>query len=191
VATDRGQQTIPYVKLTDAKGTVKEYRTADATDQQIRDGERKTMDCIDCHNTVGHRFAQTVEQGVDRAIAASQVSRQLPYVRRESVRLLKAPYPSREAAAEQIGHGLRTLYAARSAPGDQQALASTVAALQGLYSRTVFPAMKVSFGSYPDNRGHTTSNGCFRCHDDSHTAKDGSTISGDCEYCHKQLENPL
>ena len=43
----------------------------------------------------------------------------------------------------------------------------------------------------PDNRGHTTSNGCFRCHDDSHKAADGSTISGDCEFCHKQIENPL
>ena len=48
--------------------------------------------------------------------------------------------------------------------------------------------MKVTWGSYPDQKGHVTSNGCFRCHDDSHTAKDGSTISADCEYCHKQLE---
>ena len=51
--------------------------------------------------------------------------------------------------------------------------------------------MKVSFGSYPDNRGHVTSNGCFRCHDDSHKASDGSTISGDCgvSICRKQIEN--
>ena len=41
--------------------------------------------------------------------------------------------------------------------------------------------MKVTFGSYPDNRGHVTSTGCFRCHDDSHKTKDGKTISADCE----------
>jgi hypothetical protein len=47
--------------------------------------------------------------------------------------------------------------------------------------------MKVTFGVYPDNIGHTTSNGCFRCHDER-AAADGTTISADCEYCHKQLE---
>ena len=50
--------------------------------------------------------------------------------------------------------------------------------------------MKVTFGVYPDNLGHMTSNGCFRCHDGSHTAKDGATISADCEYCHVQVELP-
>ena len=188
VATDHGLQTIPYVKLTDARGVVKEFRTEDATDQLIRDGQRKTMDCIDCHNTVGHPIAPTAEQAVDRSIARTWVSRQLPFVRRESVKLMKASYPSSDAGAEQIGQGLRTLYAAKSAPADQQALTHTVNALQGLYRRSVFPTMKVTWGSYPDNRGHTTSNGCFRCHDDSHKAKDGSTISADCEYCHKQVD---
>ena len=185
------RQTIPYVKVTDARGVVKEYRTADATDQLIRDGQRRTMDCIDCHNTVGHPIAPTAEQAVDRYIARTWVSRQLPFVRREAVRLMKASYPSSEAGAEAIDRDLRTLYAAQERPADQQALAHTVSALQGLYRRSVFPTMKVTWGSYPDNRGHMTSNGCFRCHDDSHKASDGSTISGDCEYCHKQIENPL
>ena len=66
----------------------------------------------------------------------------------------------------------------------------TVGAVQDVYRRNVFPAMSVTWGSYPNNLGHITSNGCMRCHDDSHEAKDGSKISGDCEYCHKQLETP-
>ena len=44
--------------------------------------------------------------------------------------------------------------------------------------------MKVTWGTSPDHNGHLTSNGCFRCHDDTHMAKDGSTISGECEFCH-------
>jgi hypothetical protein len=36
-----------------------------------------------------------------------------------------------------------------------------------------------------------TSNGCFRCHDGTHEAKDGSSINADCEYCHKQIERTL
>ena len=50
--------------------------------------------------------------------------------------------------------------------------------------------MKVTFGVYPDNLGHMTSNGCFRCHDGSHMASDGTSISADCEYCHIQVEEP-
>ena len=50
--------------------------------------------------------------------------------------------------------------------------------------------MNVTWGTYPDNKGHVTSNGCFRCHDESHEAKDGSTISADCAFCHTQIERP-
>jgi hypothetical protein len=44
--------------------------------------------------------------------------------------------------------------------------------------------MKVGFGSYPNNIGHVDSPGCFRCHDDSHTATGGKKIGQDCETCH-------
>ena len=54
-----------------------------------------------------------------------------------------------------------------------------------------FPEMKVKWGTYPTNKGHLTSAGCFRCHDESHTAKDQTTISGDCGLCHTQLESPF
>ena len=100
MATDHGRQTIPYVedhrRPWHGEG---EHRTEEATDQLIRDGQRRTMDCIDCHNTVGHPIAPTAEQAVDRYIARTWMSRQLPFVRRESVRLMKASYPSSDAGA--------------------------------------------------------------------------------------------
>ena len=89
-----------------------------------------------------------------------------------------------------IEEGLRNFYKSQTGPIDQQAVTKAVAAVQALYSRNVFPDMKVSWGSYPNNTGHITSTGCFRCHDDSHEAKDGSKISGDCDYCHRQIETP-
>jgi hypothetical protein len=186
VATDAERQTIPYVKVTDAKGQVKEYRAADATDQAIAGGTRHAMDCVDCHNTVGHPIAATPERAIDREIAALPVSRTLPFARREGVRLIKEAYPSEDVALGAIDRELRKFYESRKA--DEAALKQTIAAVQNAYRRNVFPAMKVTFGSYPDNKGHVTSNGCVRCHDDSHEAKDGSKINGDCEYCHKQLE---
>ena len=104
--------------------------------------------------------------------------------------------PSRESVVPEPGSG-RARHRRRSArllpsraadPSTRQALAQTVSAVQGAYRRNVFPDMKVTFGSYPDNKGHVTSDGCFRCHDESHTSSDGKTISADCELCHKQVD---
>ncbi|HEX7139025.1 MAG TPA: hypothetical protein VF219_14305, partial [Vicinamibacterales bacterium] len=191
VATDADQQTIPYVHVTYANGQAKEFVAKDATEDAIRGGERRIMECVDCHNSVGHPIAPTPEQAVDRAIAAAMVSHDLPYVRRESVRLLKASYANQDDAVRAIDEGLRSFYRTQSASVDQLKLNKTVNVVQDLYRRSVFPTMKVTWGTYPDNKGHITSNGCFRCHDDSHEAKDGSKISGDCEYCHKQIEQAL
>jgi hypothetical protein len=190
VSTDATRETIPSVTVTDAKGQVKEYRLPDATDQAISAGTRRTMDCIDCHNTVGHPIGPTPEKAIDQAIAAARVSRELPFARREGLRLVKASYPTDADAAAAIDRDFRGFYASRGGSVDQQAVARTVAALQDLYRGNVFPTMKVTWDSYPSNRGHITSTGCFRCHDDSHEAKDGSKISADCEYCHKQIERP-
>jgi aminopeptidase N len=190
VATDAERQTIPYVRVTDANGQVKEYRSEDAKEEAIAGGARRTMDCIDCHNAVGHPIAQTPERAVDQAIADEASSRSLPFARREGVRLVKASYASQDEAARAIDRELRKVYESREEAADHQAVARAVAAVQSAYRHNVFPEMKVTFGAYPDNKGHVTSNGCFRCHDDSHVAKDGSKISGDCEYCHKQLDGP-
>jgi len=189
VSTDAGHQTIPYVKVTNAQGQVKEYRTTDATDQVVAAGSRKIMDCLDCHNSVGHPISPTPEKAVDEAIALGQVSRDLPFVRREAVRLVKASYPSQEAALAEIDRGLRTFYQSQ-ASADQQAVGRSITGVQDVFRRNVFPAMNVTWGSYPNNKGHMTSNGCFRCHDGSHTAADGTSINADCEYCHKQIEKP-
>ena len=78
--------------------------------------------------------------------------------------------------------------AVQSGQIDAAALEKSVAALQTIYQRNVFPVMNVTFGVYPDNIGHMASQGCFRCHDGSHTAKDGSSITSDCESCHRMLD---
>ena len=47
--------------------------------------------------------------------------------------------------------------------------------------------MNVTWGKYPINIGHTDFPGCFRCHDGSHNAKDGDSITQDCNACHNLL----
>ena len=185
ITTDADRQTIPFVRVINEKGETKEYVVAGTTPEALAAGTTRTMDCIDCHNAAAHRIAPTAEQAVNRAMAAGQISPALPFVRREAVRLLKSDYPDEAAAIAAIESGFRDVYQASKASVDQAALSQAIAATQHLYRSNVFPAMKVTWGVYLDNVGHSTSNGCFRCHDGNHVARDGSAINADCSSCHE------
>jgi nitrate/TMAO reductase-like tetraheme cytochrome c subunit len=183
VTTDADRQAIPFVRVVGRSGEVKEYVVEGTTPESLGAGATRVMDCIDCHNAAAHRISPTAEEAVDRALAAGEINPKLPFVRREGVLLLKSGYTSEEEAVAAIDSGLRAFYKDQ-AQVDAQALSLAVQRLQRLYRTNVFPTMNVTWGVYRDNLGHTTSDGCFRCHDGSHVAKDGSTISADCEYCH-------
>jgi Cytochrome c7 and related cytochrome c/NapC/NirT cytochrome c family, N-terminal region len=170
VATDKTRQTIPWVRMKDRDGNVREFVVAGATAEQLARGERRRMDCMDCHNRPSHVIAQTPERAVNDAMATGLMPLTLPFIHRESVRALKAGNPT----------SLRDFY--QSQPRDQ--VDRAVAAVQDIYQRNVFPAMNVTFGAYPNNIGHVDSPGCFRCHDDDHKSKDGKKIGQDCETCH-------
>ena len=70
IAADQSRQVIPYVKLTDGQGRVREYQTEGTTPESLAQGQRRVMDCIDCHNAVAHRISPTAERAVDVAMAA-------------------------------------------------------------------------------------------------------------------------
>ncbi len=188
VATDTKRQEIPYVRLTDASGTVREYRTDAGSDDKIAGLERRRMDCVDCHNRPTHNFFATPERAVDEALARGAIATALPFARREAVAALKATYPDRASAEAEIAKRLRAFYAENDPPGMQPAAADldqAVRTTQFLYARSVFPAMKVTWGTHLNNIGHVDSPGCFRCHDDQHKAADGRNIRQDCELCHE------
>jgi len=69
----------------------------------------------------------------------------------------------------------------------QPQIQAAAKALVEIYSSNVFPSMKVVWGTHPNNIGHNDSPGCFRCHDGSHTAPGGATITNDCTACHNLL----
>ena len=184
VSTDDKRQVIPYVKLDDGKGHVTEYRAEGVTDEQLAKGEHRTLDCVDCHNRPSHTFALSAERAVDDAIASGAIDRGLPFVRRETVKALKASYANAEAASAGIAAALDTFYKQSTPPAAPAAVAQAVAATQHLYQRNIFPSMKVTWGSYANNIGHQAFPGCFRCHDDNHKSKSGKVIPQDCSLCH-------
>jgi hypothetical protein len=188
IATDDKRQVIPYVRLKDRFGNVREYFAEGVTPEQLARGERRRMDCMDCHNRPSHPMAASAERAVDAVIAVNEIPRSLPFVRREAVKALKATYPTQEAASEGIAKALRDFYRTNfesTYMGKRQDVEKAVAAAQQVYRRNVFPEMNVQFGTYPNNIGHMDFPGCFRCHDDNHKTKDGKTIGQDCESCHK------
>jgi nitrate/TMAO reductase-like tetraheme cytochrome c subunit len=186
-ATDDKRQVIGEVRLRDANGHVKVWTAPDATPEALAKGQHRQMDCMDCHNRPSHQFAATAERAVDQAIANGELERTLPFVRREAVRAVKAEYPTQDTAFAGIAKSLNGFYAGSGSPApvDRRALERAITAVQRIYGRNVFPTMKVTWGTYANNVGHLDFPGCFRCHDDNHKAKDGTTISQDCELCHK------
>jgi nitrate/TMAO reductase-like tetraheme cytochrome c subunit len=188
IATDDKRQVIPWVRVKDRFGKVREYTTQGVTPDQLARGERRRMDCMDCHNRPSHLMAATPERAVDEMIARGAIPRTLPFVRREAVKAVKTSYATQEAAGDGIPRTLRDFYRSqypRAYASQRAEVEKAVQAAETIYRRNVFPEMNIQFGTYANNIGHMDFPGCFRCHDDEHNATDGKKIGQDCESCHK------
>jgi len=188
IATDPTRTTIPWVQRRNADGSETAY-AASALKGAMPQGERRVMDCIDCHNRASHTFV-TAEEALNRAMADGAVNPSLPWVHKEGLALLKADYSSQAEAEAKIPIALEAFY--RSGNPSVLATKSDLVKRAGqelatLYSQNVFPAMKVTWGTHPNHIGHMSYPGCFRCHDGDHNAKDGTAITQDCAACHNLL----
>jgi hypothetical protein len=188
VSTDSTRTTIPWVERQNADGSFTEYSTLPAG-SGIPKGDRRVMDCIDCHNRAAHTFV-TPEEATDQALAGGAISSDLPWIHKEGLALLNGTYSSQEEAGVQIPLELQAFYRAQNPAVLAQKAALVDQAskeLVALYDQNVFPFMKVTWGTHPNHIGHMDYPGCFRCHDGSHAAKNGDTIPQDCSVCHNLL----
>jgi hypothetical protein len=188
VATDTSRTTIPWVERQNADGSSTVFSSLPAG-SGVPQGERRVMDCIDCHNRAAHTFV-TAEEAINQAMADGTISADLPWVHKEGLQLLKAIYTSQDQARAEIPQDLTNFYR-QTNPGVLTSQAAQVQAagkeLVTLYCQNVFPFMKVTWGTHPNHIGHMSYPGCFRCHDGNHTAKNGDTIPQDCSVCHNLL----
>lgn len=178
IATDRARQKIPWVRLTDSQGVVTVFREKAFTND-ISHYDIRTMDCMDCHNRPAHRF-QSPDDAVNLALWLGQIDCSMPWIKTNAVYALTRPYLTDTDARE----GIATILAARYPEGSS--LRQAIAAVQKIYADNYFPEMKANWDVYPDNIGHRTWPGCFRCHDGTHKTEDGKrTIrANDCKACH-------
>ena len=176
----------------DASGTM-----ADGSESDPGDGGAvapaavwRTMDCVDCHNRPTHVY-WTPEKAMDEALLREGVSTDLPFIRREGVRLLREEYGTRDEALAGISVGIENFYAT-TYPEIATARASDVAeagrVIGLLWETNVFPEMNVTWGTYPEHLGHPGfKGGCLRCHTGTMQTEDGQGISTDCGTCHQVL----
>jgi hypothetical protein len=187
VSRDANHQNSPWVGVPGSDGTLTSYelRSNALSADELQRLPLRQMDCIDCHDRPTHLF-RSPDLLVDEALASGRLDRSLPFLKREASKLLGASYPSQEAGQTAMA-GLQDFYRKEYASiydSKAQAVNQAVAVLQDIYRQTVFPEMKVTWKTYPDNIGHKDSLGCFRCHDGKHTNDLGETIPLNCNLCH-------
>jgi len=190
-AADPKRQTIPWVEYRDRKtGESRAYLADGSTNQSVANLPRHQMECVDCHNRPTHTF-ELPERAVDKAMGLGRISRTLPFVKKKAIELLKATYLSNDEASRVIPAKLASFYQ-QSDPAISSQRSTEISAagseIAAIYNRNVFPDLKVTWGTYPNNLGHTDFPGCFRCHDGSHSTSDKKmTITQDCNTCHEPL----
>jgi nitrate/TMAO reductase-like tetraheme cytochrome c subunit len=189
VTTDHRRQEIPKVTYRDDQGKLVEYVTDDFKNlpkDKLDKATSRQMDCVDCHNRPTHTF-QLPDRALDKALASGRMSAELPFLKKKALELLKVDYPDQKTAAAKIPVELAEYYRTTYPELFKQKRGQVDTAgevVKTIYLHNVFPEMKLTWGTHPNNIGHEDSVGCFRCHDGSHTSADGRTIKADCDTCH-------
>jgi hypothetical protein len=115
------------------------------------------------------------------------ISRDLPFVRRNGLELLNAPYETQDEAEEAIRSALTAFYwetypdRADELSDDIERAADT---LVDIYANNFFPEMETDYRAHLNNLSHFVNEGCFRCHGSDKVDESGNTITKDCDSCH-------
>ncbi|MDH5455344.1 MAG: DUF1129 domain-containing protein [Gammaproteobacteria bacterium] len=191
--SDETREEIYEIEFTHGEEETVRYADRTAPDEG---GVWRSMDCVDCHNRPSHIY-QSPGPAIDLAIEAGLIDRSLPFIKRESLRVIKTQYESHEIARDGITRELNAFYATNYpdlATERADDIAAAAEALGEVFSVNVFPQMNVWWDTYPNHIGHEQSDGCFRCHRRSMRTEDRKQVSNDCENCHillaEEEENP-
>lgn len=189
-AADAARQSIPQVEYrNNLTGAARVYNSPDPPGDRAGPLPAYEMQCVDCHNRPTHTF-ELPDRAMDKALAFGQMPSSLPFIKKKGMELLKASYRTSEEASARLPKELTEFYR-RNYPGiyaqRTREIEQAASAVLAIYNRNVFPDLKVTWGTYPNNLGHTDFPGCFRCHDGSHATSEGTTITQDCNTCHEPL----
>lgn len=186
------RQVIPWVRYTNTK-TGETYVYTDSenplSQADLDTMETRVMDCLDCHNRPSHDY-KVPQNFIDKALADGTISKTLPSIKSIAMAALYPEYPTKDSAFAAIRKQVIDYYQTSSPEVLELRKAEVEQAIAGIqngYATNIFPFMKASWRSYPNNIGHMESDGCFRCHNDRHQTESGKVISKDCNLCHAIL----
>jgi len=186
VAIDEKLMEIPWVHVKRPDGSEATFVAEGVTRAGPPEGERRQMDCIDCHNRAAHDF-ETAEEVVDAGILEEKISRKIPFMRKYALAALQKPWTSENVVPGLLQDLLRSTGGEGSLDKKQLPLLEMAATyLVESWRRNVYPEMKIEWGTYKSLQSHE---GCYRCHDDKHVDDKGNKISKDCSLCHEVLSN--
>lgn len=187
VARDAQVRDIPWVGVVEADGSITEYqnRQNPLSPEELKQAEKRRIDCVLCHNRAAHNFQEPAD-AIDQAIADGLIDQSLPFAKKQGLELLTRSYNSSDQALSGIaslGDYYKLNYPQVYTQKGQE-IKAAIKSLQDIYQANVFPDMKVTWGTYPNNLSH---NGCFRCHNEQMVAANGKAITTSCTACHEIL----
>ena len=189
VATTDDREAIPWVRYTDLKsGEFTIFQDSNAVlDQKALDTlEIRTMDCIDCHNRPSHSYKSSPVY-VNKLMLLGNVSPEIPFIKKAAMESLKNPFSTLELAMSSIQDTILSFYKNNYPEIFEQyksQIKTSIESIKAEYKLNNFPFMKASSSNYANHIGHLETNGCFRCHSDTHISSKGEKISKDCNLCH-------
>src|SRR5205085_5176927 len=191
ISTDEHRQVIPWVRIKDRQGNVTEYydRTRPLSAEQIATGNKRRMDCVDCHNRPAHVYLPP-DVAVDQAFVAGRLDPALPFLKKQAVEVLSKQYSTSGEALFAIEKNVNDFYRTNYAEAfsqKQDSIKGAIAEIQRIFRTYFFPEMKTDWQTHPNNIGHLYFAGCFRCHDGEHVSNTGKVISNNCTICHTVL----
>jgi len=194
IATDPEKQSIPWIEVTRPDQSTVVYTDAEAPleNQEVVAAKKHVMDCLNCHNRMGHPFPDP-EAELDRALAEGKLSRDLPFAKARLQELLTKDFATRQDALRLTDEAVEQYLLDFPDVVDQhpEAFATLKKFVEerqqfvaDLLVRSKFETVGLTWRSFPDNMGHRDLQGCFRCHDGRHVDSEGNSISRRCTLCH-------
>ncbi len=190
---------IPLVEYKNAKGELVSFIqssklgvTASPAKDIVKlkaDLASRAMDCVDCHNRVGHEIP-SIDKSIDAAMEKGVISTSLPFIKRDALQLLNNKFATEEAATAAINKWAKT-YAANNPSLSKASVDAAVKGIKTVFDEIFTPAMAAGPSTYINNLGHQSGpgTGCWRCHDGAHVkvvngVATNEVIPSTCSTCH-------
>lgn len=152
----------------------------------------RTLDCLGCHNRVGHPFPDP-DRLVDGMFVSGTLPRELPYLKQQLMDLHEQSTRTEgeKLTPEQVRAEVRRIVSEYKADADVsgQLPAERFARMEErveawLLGANNLRSQELDWHNFPSHTGHEQGPGCMRCHNGRLQTDDKQIIPVNCTTCH-------